>query len=154
LGIGKKHGATANGKRTPEYRTWISMRHRCINKAHKDYHHYGGRGITVCDRWVDSFENFLADMGERPDGYSLDRIDNSKGYSPDNCRWATKIQQANNRRPKKTAPMYTMDSETKTLAEWAKDPRCFVRYQTLYQRTVYQKLDIAEAMRPPKKKRL
>lgn len=93
-----KHGM--EGTRT--YRSWVAMRARCNNPKTRDYASYGGRGITVCERW-ESFENFLEDMGERPPGKSLDRINNDLGYLPDNCRWATAKEQANNRRaPSKT----------------------------------------------------
>lgn len=84
--------------KTSEYNVWAAMKKRCRNPTHKSYHHYGGRGIAYDDRW-ESFENFIADMGIRPsESHSLDRIDNSRGYSRENCHWATKKQQAQNRR--------------------------------------------------------
>lgn len=89
----KTHGMS----RTRIYSTWKEMRRRCSNPNHSDWEFYGGRGITVCAEW-DSFEQFHADMGDRPPGKSLERIDNSKGYSPDNCKWATHTEQVINRR--------------------------------------------------------
>lgn len=90
---------TRHGKsRTPEYRAWSNMKERCKNPSCNHFAHYGGRGITVCEEW-ESFEIFFGDMGVRPsDGYSLDRIDNNKGYSKDNCRWSLHVDQMNNRR--------------------------------------------------------
>lgn len=86
-----KHG----GSGSPEHESWSSMKLRCLNKNHIAYHRYGGRGIDICDRWND-FAEFLKDMGSRPAGCSLDRIDNNKGYYPDNCKWSSKREQANN----------------------------------------------------------
>ena len=84
-------------KTSGAYRSWLSMRSRCLYPTHKDWHNYGGRGITFCRRW-ERFENFYADMGERPPGLTLDRKDNDKGYSKSNCRWATRSEQARNQR--------------------------------------------------------
>ncbi len=89
----------ANGKRAPEYHSWSCMIQRCTNPNRYSWKYYGGRGITVCDRWL-KFVDFLADMGARPPGTSLDRINNDGNYEPGNCRWATpKEQQANQRKP-------------------------------------------------------
>lgn len=88
--------------RHPLYAAWRGMKSRCYREKDPRYKDYGGRGITVCERWLDSFENFLADMGERPEGLTLDRKDNDGPYSPDNCKWSTRSeQQRNTRRQKK-----------------------------------------------------
>lgn len=91
------HGNVRKGTRTPTYVTWMNMIQRTTNPRHPAWVNYGGRGIAVCPQWRD-FRNFLADMGERPDGLTLDRIDNDAGYEPSNCRWATWHQQRVNSR--------------------------------------------------------
>lgn len=90
----RRHGMHA----TPTYSSWCSMLQRCGAASHKDYHRYGGAGILVCDEWRTSFAAFHRDLGTRPTGTTLDRIDNSRGYEPGNCRWATPTQQIRNRR--------------------------------------------------------
>lgn len=93
-----KHGAAARGRQTPEHIVWSGMISRCYCDGTKTYQSYGARGIRVCDRWRESFSNFLADMGLRPKGTSLDRTNNNGNYEPSNCAWATRSQQCRNRR--------------------------------------------------------
>lgn len=85
---------------TPIWHTWANMLRRCTETTHKDYPNYGGRGITVCERWQ-RFENFYADMGDKPEGTSIERMRNDEGYNPDNCTWATRHEQARNTRKTK-----------------------------------------------------
>lgn len=95
----RKHGHSSRKLKTPTYGSWQAMKMRCFDVANKKFHLYGGRCITVCDQWKDSFEQFLADMGERPMGKTLDRYPNKNGnYEPGNCRWATQDEQHSNRR--------------------------------------------------------
>lgn len=112
-----KHGHGTKGSPTPTYRSWTSMKARCFNSKYKDYEKYGGNGITVCERWLD-FKNFLEDMGERPIGTTIDRIDNTKGYEPENCRWADDYTQSHNRKYKNKSSIYPGVSFHKKYKKW------------------------------------
>lgn len=114
--------------RTPEHISWCAMRQRCLDKNSKDYANYGGRGIDIDPRWAD-FRVFFADMGKRPRGTTLGRINNDEGYWPWNCRWETDTRQCSNRR---TTRSLTYNGRTLTLAEWARElgvPRQTIRYR-------------------------
>ena len=111
----KTHGMSE----TSEYSTWCEMKKRCFNANNKRYKDYGGKGVTVCDRWKNSFENFFADMGKKPSSdYSIDRIDNDGNYSAENCKWATPKEQANNRNSNR---LITIACVTLTIAQWSKE---------------------------------
>lgn len=108
---------THGDSRSPEYKSWTAMKDRCYGVNHSSYKNYHDRGITVCDRWLHSYENFLADMGRKPSkNMSLDRIDNNGNYTPENCRWATIKQQNNNSRNNR---FIDYKGETKTLKQWS-----------------------------------
>jgi hypothetical protein len=111
------HGHTIGHKPTPEYRVWVSMIARCNNKNTINFSRYGGAGLTVCERWM-RFENFLADMGPRPQRGTIERIDNTRGYEPDNCRWASYKEQAHNRRG---LHKLTINGVAKPMAAWASE---------------------------------
>jgi len=112
----KKHGHSGH-RASKEYRAWKSIKNRCYNKNGKNFAGYGGRGITVCRRWLQSFKNFLVDMGPAPGSdYTIERIKNDKGYSPDNCIWETRKTQSRNKR---NNLRLTVDGVTKTAIEWA-----------------------------------
>jgi hypothetical protein len=110
----RTHGHTSSGT-SPTFHSWAGMISRCTNEHHVSYPRYGGRGISVTERWH-SFQNFLDDMGVKPDGFSLDRINNSLSYSPENCKWSDAIQQARN---KSNNHLISHNGETKCLQEWA-----------------------------------
>ena len=110
--------ATHRQSHTSEHNTWCWMKDRCCNPNNANYPHYGGRGIKICERWLNSFENFFADMGKRPAGCSIDRYPNNDGnYEPGNCRWATRSEQGRNR-GRYNHPI-TAFGQTKLQTEWA-----------------------------------
>jgi len=119
-----KHGFSG----TTTFNVWSSMKARCSNENHDSYHRYGGRGIEVCDRWL-SFENFLADMGERPKWMSIERLDNDGNYDLSNCKWATFVEQCRN---KSTNRWITFNGKTMILTDWAKEKG--IKLQTLVRR--------------------
>jgi hypothetical protein len=126
LGIATtKHGHQRIGNRTPEYMAWRHMKSRCYNPNIHNYHNYGGRGIIVCERWINSFENFLEDMGVRPsERHSVDRYPDKNGnYEPTNCRWATKKEQSRNLR---TNRWIEYNGDRRILSDWAYDLRVCV----------------------------
>ena len=116
-----KHGQSKSTYRSSEHTTWQNMKKRCLDQNNAHYHNYGGRGITVCDRWVNSFENFYADMGKKPTNkHTLERINNDGNYEPSNCKWATRQEQLLNKRVRKDALIH----EGLTTSEWAKKVGC------------------------------
>ena len=122
-----KHGySSRKGKQTRIYRCWQRMRSRCSNPNWVNFRHYGGRGITVCARWAD-FKNFLDDMGEPPVGWSIERVDNDRGYSPDNCVWAKQAHQLRNRRSNRVLTVRGKTGCLTDLAEFYKIPLSRVR---------------------------
>ncbi len=115
-----RHGHARAGKRTPTYRSWRAMNDRCSRPTNIGWHIYGGRGIKVCKRWR-KFDNFLADMGERPKGLTLERKKSEKNYEPNNCIWASQKAQQNNRSNNR---LITAFSKTQTLQQWADELGC------------------------------
>lgn len=130
-----------NSSKTPTYYVWRSMRSRCLHPSNRSYKHYGGRGIKVCDRWLNNYDAFFEDMGECPKGLSLERIDVNGDYSPENCRWATLKEQANNRR--NNTPI-TFNGETMNAAQWAE--KLGIGKDTLYRRLNVYKLPLEIAL--------
>lgn len=125
------------------YGSWRAMLGRCLDPNNVAYRYYGARGITVCTEWVDNYDQFYADMGERPTGLTLDRKDSNLGYSPANCRWATRKEQLNNQR--RTIEI-THEGTTLTLSQWAE--RLGVPYFTLWNRIALHKMEPAKALTP------
>ena len=123
------------------YRIYWGMRERCYHSKCRAYIHYGGRGIVVCDRWMQNYDNFVTDMGEAPIGKSIDRIDNDGPYSPENCRWASPSEQANNRRSNR---IVTFDDREMTFAQVAYEAG--VSYKKLHDRTTYRGQSLASAI--------
>lgn len=116
--INKIHGGAKRGLHEPEYRTYRSMKKRCLDPKNNRFNSHGGRGVTICERWLSSYSNFLEDMGRKPSPkHSIERIDNNGNYCKENCHWATSIQQANNRRSNK---ILTLNGQSKTIAEWGR----------------------------------
>jgi len=124
----KTHGKT----NSREYRSWVEMKRRCYDKNRIEYKNYGARGITVCDEWLSSFSNFFKDMGERPAGHTLDRIDNSGNYEPQNCKWSSTKDQSNNKR---NNVYITYSGKRLNVAEWARESE--MKPQTIYSRIRY-----------------
>ena|SRR3990167_6333951 len=136
----KTHGFT----RTRTYRIWQAMNTRCHNPRAPSFQQYGARGVQVCDRWRQSFENFLSDMGKCPDDLSIDRINNALGYEPANCRWATReTQSANSRKP----VLLTHNGMVLNKSQWAK--RLGVHTSTLHERI--EKYGVEKALSQPPK---
>lgn len=126
------------------YETWHAMKQRCHNPKHRAFGRYGGRGITVCARWKDSFENFLADMGERPPAKSIDRINNNGNYEPGNCRWKTQGEQ---RRNASNLAMLTFWGRTQCLCDWADE--LGINRNTLRNRLFKSKWSVEKALTTP-----
>ncbi len=140
------HGQTAGGY-TPEYRSWLHLRNRCYNQNVPEFKHYGGRGITVCDRWLNNFEAFFKDMGKRPSSkHTIDRRDNDGNYEPGNCRWATQTTQQNNKR---SNFIVSVAGREQTLKEVCRD--IGVNYQLVWLRIQRYGYTIQEAVSTPKR---
>lgn len=135
----KTHGLS---HKIPEYNIWQSMKQRCTNRNVKQYKDYGGRGIRVCERWLNSFVMFLKDMGRRPsERHTLERVDNNDGYNPKNCKWVLMVEQAKNKR---NNHWITINGETKHLAEWSRIYN--IPYKRVSARVNNLKWDINEAL--------
>ena len=140
------HGHARDGINDPTYSSWEHMKARCLNKNNKAYVNYGGRGITIDPRWIDSFAAFLDDMGVRPDGMTLDRKDNNGNYELSNCRWATRSEQMQNRRFR----MVTIDGITLSIKQWA--TRNKIKLKTVHSRLCMGWNEVEAVTRKPKER--
>ena len=135
-------GITHNKSRTREFKIWLGIKKRCLNKKHSTYKNYGERGIKICDRWKDSFENFLADMGSAPSElYSIDRIDNNGNYEPLKCKWVTRKEQNNNTRRNRIVSYKGNNYTLSNLCD-----KLGLKYQLIYDRVTKLKWKIEEAI--------
>jgi len=138
----RKHGQAIPGQRGAAYRSWEAMKSRCFNKNDPCFHLYGGRGITVCEQWANSFDNFFADMGERPRNTTLDRIDTNKNYVFSNCRWAKPETQQRNRRNNRMVVYGGKEMPLVVLSE-----KTGVPYHRLHERIVRRGWSIEDAVK-------
>lgn len=136
-----KHGRSQNDK---TYQSWVNMKQRCTNPNYRKYEDYGGRGIKVCKRWLNSFTNFLKDMGERPLDRTIERKNNNKGYYKGNCKWATKKEQVRNTRDNLHI---THNGETRLLIEWSE--KTGILYRVSYKRIYILGWSIRKALTTP-----
>lgn len=135
-----KHGLS----KTKTFKSWEGAKQRCTNPHNHQWLQYGGRGIKVCERWLNSFENFLADVGHRPPGMTLDRIDVNGDYEPGNCRWATPKEQSNNRRD---CVLMTYQRKTQTMTQWARE--LGINQNALWMRVNYRGWSVERALSTP-----
>ncbi len=137
-----KHGLASRKAGIPKiYSVWRNIKNRCLNPNVPEFKHYGGRGVLMCELWINSFEAFFESMGHPPDGMTIDRIDNSKGYEPGNCQWVSMAQQARNRRSNLN---YTICCETKCLKDWCHTYG--VRYQMVRKRMFERNWPLIKAL--------
>lgn len=140
-----KNNTKHNLVKSSEYKTWRAIKARCLNPKNPAFHNYGGRGITICDRWLNSFENFLEDMGRKPSkNHSIDRINNNGNYELSNCKWSSKKEQSNNQRINK---IVTYNEKTQTLRQWSEELK--IDYNTLFSRINTSKWSIEKAFKTP-----
>ena len=143
MGRRSDHGHSPAGSPSPTYRTWGGMVQRCTNPKTPEWKYYGGRGVTVCERWL-KFENFLADMGERPEGLTLDRRKNDGGYSKDNCRWSTHSEQMQNTRQN---VVIEIGGRSQCLAAWCREYK--MDQQTVTNRVQRRGVTWEQALKEP-----